>query len=78
MGGDSGYAGTSALRADATGHGSDTGVHGVDRFDDFIWSDLNLSNYNSSTATNATMFFNGYRISGLENTTSTVSAADDS
>ena len=78
MAGDSGYAGTGALRADATGHASDTGVNGVDRFDDFIWSDLNLSNYNSSTATNATMFFNGYRVSGLENTTSTVSAADDS
>lgn len=39
--------------------------------DDFIWSDLNFDQYSSSTATQTVGWFNGYRVYGLEDTTST-------
>lgn len=32
----------------------------------FIWSDLNLDQYASSTATNAEMWFSGFRVSGFD------------
>ncbi|MBU1255516.1 hypothetical protein KKH35_01445 [Patescibacteria group bacterium] len=52
------------------------GVHALDQ-NDFIWSDLNADLYTSSTATVTAMFFNGYRISGLDNTSSTAQTITD-
>jgi hypothetical protein len=38
---------------------------------DFIWSDLNFDSYSSSTATTTTGWFNGFRVPGLDTTSST-------
>lgn len=46
--------------------------------DDFIWSDLNfVSGYNSSTATYTVGWFNGYRVSGLDDNTTTPQTQTD-
>ncbi|MEW6610096.1 MAG: hypothetical protein AB1352_00490 [Patescibacteria group bacterium] len=53
-----------------TSGGNDcTGVDSDDQ-DDFIWSDLNYGN-NSTTATNTAQWTNGYRVKGLDSTSST-------
>ncbi|KKQ56429.1 MAG: hypothetical protein US74_C0015G0019 [Parcubacteria group bacterium GW2011_GWA2_38_13] len=39
--------------------------------DDFIWSDLNFDQYSSSTATKTLGWFNGYRVSGLADNSTT-------
>lgn len=43
----------------------------------FIWSDLNLDQYASSLATNAEMWFAGYRVPGLDNGTGTPDVTAD-
>ena len=45
--------------------------------DDLIWSDLNFDQYSSSTATQTAGWFNGYRVPGIENTTSTPQVVTD-
>lgn len=45
--------------------------------DDFIWSDLNFDQYSSSTATMTLGWFNGYRVSGLEDTSTTPQTLGD-
>jgi len=62
MTGDAAFAHTALLSAD--------GVDGKDN-DDFIWTDLNADQYSTSTATHTIMYVSGYRVSGLESTSST-------
>jgi hypothetical protein len=42
----------------------------------FIWSDLNFDLYSTSTATTTEGWFNGYRIPGLESTSTTAQTID--
>ncbi|MFH1551380.1 MAG: hypothetical protein ABIC36_00695 [bacterium] len=52
------------------------GVDGLDQ-NDFIWSDLNADRYTTSSATSTNMFFNGFRIPGMDNTSSTAQTISD-
>jgi hypothetical protein len=61
MSGDAAYAATS--QTDAAGAAT------VD--DDFTWSDLNFDLYSTTTATNNVGWYNGYRVPGLDSTSST-------
>ena len=70
MAGDSAFAATSAKNL-AGVDGTDTGL------DDFIWSDLNFDLYSTSTATKTLGWFNGYRVSGLDDASSTPEVATD-
>jgi hypothetical protein len=70
--GDGSFGSTVSARAQ-TGFGGTT----LTVNDKFIWSDLNLDQYSSTTATNSEMFFNGYRVPGLELTTSTPDIVTD-
>ncbi|OGY90176.1 MAG: hypothetical protein A2677_04065 [Candidatus Komeilibacteria bacterium RIFCSPHIGHO2_01_FULL_52_14] len=64
MGGDAGFASTALVNVG--------GIDGAVEHDDFIWSDLNfVSGYNSSTATYTVGWFNGYRVTGLDDNTTT-------
>ncbi len=45
--------------------------------DDFIWSDLNFDQYATSTATQNGGWFNGYRVSGMNDTSSTAQVQTD-
>lgn len=53
-----------------------TGVDALDQ-DDFIWSDLNFDLYSTSTATQTVGWWNGYRVSGMEDTSTTPSSQTD-
>lgn len=51
---------------------------GGDQQDDFIWSDLNLDLYSTSQATKTVgMWFNGYRVPGLDNNSTTPQVVTD-
>lgn len=67
--GDNEFAGTTQLN-----FGDIDGTVGAD---DFIWSDLNFDQYASSTATNTVGWFNGYRVPGLVDTTTTAQTITD-
>ena len=70
MAGDGAFAGTSASSADGVGSSGD--------LNDFVWSDLDLtSQAATTTATNGVQWFNGYRIPGIENTSSTPQVVTD-
>jgi len=60
--GDNAFANTSAENA--------ASIDG-DAADDFIWSDLNFDLYSTTTATTTIGWFNGYRLPGIEDTSST-------
>lgn len=60
----------------ATGVKNADGIDALDQ-NDFIWSDLNADQYTSSTATVTAMYFNGYRVSGLDTTSSTPQTITD-
>jgi hypothetical protein len=81
MAGDADYASTTPGSAKSKIGGGQGGVEGIDdkAENDFIWSDLFLSNSTagSSTATNAPMWFNGYRVPGLDTTSSTQTVVTD-
>ena len=62
------FAGDPAFAATAL---EDTTAVEADAADDFIWSDLNFDLYSTSTATNMMGWFNGYRVPGLDTTSST-------
>ena len=68
MAGDAGFAATSQTNVS----GIDTAVH----HDDFIWSDLNFDLYSSSSNTAALGWFNGYRVTGLDNASTTQQDVD--
>lgn len=70
LAGDSAFAGTSQLSF-AGIDGTDTGT------DDFIWSDLNFTQYSTYTATQTAGWFNGYRVSGMSDTTSSAQTQTD-
>ncbi|MFA6410062.1 MAG: hypothetical protein WCW26_00590 [Candidatus Buchananbacteria bacterium] len=66
--GDPTWAGTTQLNAGdvaASGQG------------DFVWSDLNNDTYASTSATATAMFYNGYRVSGMNDTTNTAMVITD-
>ena len=71
LAGDADFPSTVVECAGTTG-ASDNACTGVDSDDqdDFIWSDLNYGN-NSTTATNTAQWTNGYRVKGLDSTSST-------
>lgn len=70
LAGDAAFAGTTQLTfggIDDTNTGND----------DFIWSDLNFDLYSTSSATETLGWFNGYRVAGMENTSSTAQTVND-
>lgn len=67
--GDAAFAGTAQLNTAA--------IDGTVNDDDFIWSDLNFDQYSSSTATYTIGWFNGYRIPGLVDTSSSPQTLTD-
>lgn len=71
MAGDAAFASTTA--DDALGIDAD----GNTANNDFIWSDLNFDLYSTSTATQTSGWFNGYRIPGLDNTSTTQQTITD-
>ena len=60
--GDPVFAGTAPLKAEVTDSTAQN---------DFIWSDLNFDLYSTSTATQTMGWFNGFRVPGLDTTSST-------
>jgi hypothetical protein len=62
------FAGDPAFAATAL---EDTTAVEADAADDFIWSDLNFDLNSTSTATNMEGWFNGFRVPGLDTTSST-------
>lgn len=66
--GDPAFSGTSVVHADDV---DATAQH------DFIWGDLNATEYTTSTATNTAMFFNGFRVPGVPTTSSTPQTIGD-
>ncbi|MFA5022560.1 MAG: hypothetical protein WC508_05800, partial [Patescibacteria group bacterium] len=66
--GDSAFAGTAALFA-----GNIAGDGGVNdtEYNHFIWSDLNDTQYASTTATNSPMYYSGFRVAGSAMSTAT-------
>ena len=68
MAGDAAFSHTALERADETDARGD---------DDFIWTDLNVDQYSTSTATNTAMYVGGYRVSGLDSTSSTPQTISD-
>lgn len=77
LAGDASFAGTAGL---SFGNADNTATTGIDRAvdqDDFIWSDLNFDQYSSSTATNQEGWYNGYRVPGMEDTSSTPTTITD-
>lgn len=69
LAGDASFAGTAQLALGA--------IDGSIDQDDFIWSDLNFDQYSTSSATKTLGWFNGYRVPGLEDTTTTLSTVVD-
>jgi hypothetical protein len=74
--GDPAFAGTTQLPAEGSSGDLTTGVEDTDNHD-LIWSDLHLAQYNSTTATSSSMFYNGYRVSGMTDTTNTAQVVTD-
>jgi hypothetical protein len=83
LAGDNAFASTVAT----TTHGIDRRKSSVDNTsntasgaavaDDFIWSDLNFDLYSTTTATRTPGWFNGYRVPGMNNTSSTAQTITD-
>ena len=70
LAGDAAFAATAQENAGA--------IDGNDAEDDFIWSDLNFStSYTAETATTIVGWFNGYRVSGLNNNSTTAQIQTD-
>lgn len=77
---------TTVLAGDKTGVTSATtnyggvnggGIDGTLNADDFIWSDLNFDSYQTSTATKTYGWWNGYRVSGMDDASSTSQTQSD-
>jgi len=68
MAGDATYNATTNKRADLLITGGDQ--------QDFIWSDLNFDQPSTSTATRTEGWFNGYRVPGMEDTSTTAQNID--
>ena len=75
LAGDAAFASTVVECAGTTtGNNACTGVDSDDQ-DDFIWSGLDFtSQYNTSSATNTAEWTNGFRVKGLQSTSSTAQA----
>ncbi|MFH0874152.1 MAG: hypothetical protein V1846_04935 [Candidatus Komeilibacteria bacterium] len=69
MAGDHAYAATSQKHAQ--------GVYTTTDLGDFIWSDLNFDLYSTTTATNNVGWYNGFRVPGLDTTSSTAQVVGD-
>jgi len=85
LAGDASFASTTASNAheidrrynDNVADAVDGGLEEEDLQDDFIWSDLNFDLYTTTTATRTQGWFNGYRVPGLDNTSSTSQTITD-
>ncbi len=69
LAGDAGFVGTAAQAAGASASDADG--------NSFVWSDLNFDLYSTSTATNNVGWWNGYRVEGMVNTSSTAEVITD-
>lgn len=75
LAGDASFAGTAQL---PFGNPLDSsGIDGQVDQDDFIWSDLNFEQYTTATATYTAGWFNGYRVPGLADNSSTAQSLTD-